>query len=51
MQVEQNKTTHTHLFFLMRAEIQENVQVLELSGRAFQDEIFQSGHAKVNPRL
>lgn len=41
----------TYFFFLMRAEIQEHVKVLELSGRAFQDEIFQSGHAEINTRL
>lgn len=40
-----------NLLFLVRAEVQENMKVLELSGRAFEDELLQGGHAQVNTGL
>lgn len=35
----------------MRAEIQEDVQILELPGRPLHDELLQRGHAEIHPRL
>lgn len=40
-----------HLLLFVRAEVQEDVQVLKLPGGTFNDELLQSGHAQIHPRL
>lgn len=40
-----------YLLLLVRAEVQEDVQVLELSGGTFVDQLLQRRHAQINPRL
>lgn len=44
-------TKTVHLLFLMRAEVQKYVQVLELPGGPFDDELLQSRHSQIHPRL
>lgn len=40
-----------YLLLLVGAEIQENVQVLELPGGPLHNELLKGGHAEIHPRL
>lgn len=40
-----------HLVLLMGAEVQQDVQVLELAGRALEDQVSEGGHAQVGATL
>ena len=42
---------HAHLLLLVGAEVQQHVEVLELSRRSLDDELLQRGHAQIHPGL
>lgn len=47
----QHRTAGNHLVLLMGAEVQQDVQVLELARRALEDQVSKGGHAQVGAAL
>lgn len=46
-----SRAVESHLVLLMGAEVQQDVQVLELAGRALEDQVSEGGHAQVGATL